>query len=301
MQPLRAMRRGAPRPEGRPADPAPSRLSYRMQRLALTPAFWRLVRLGTPLAVLAVILGVTLGDPARRQALQAWAQDVKTSIQERPEFMVRLLAIDGATPELDHDIRELLPLNLPVSSFDLDLPGMQAKLAALDPVARADLRVKAGGVLQVSVLERVPAAVWRVGDRLVLLDAEGHRVRDIAARHDRGDLPLIAGAGAEARVAEALALVDAARPLSDRLRGLVRMGERRWDLVLDRGQRVMLPEARPAQALDQVIALDQAQDVLAREVTRIDMRNPRRPTLRMGAGAADAMRDLKLIEFGGHE
>jgi hypothetical protein len=45
-------------------------------------------------------------------------------------------------------------------------------------------------------------------------------------------------------VPEALALVAAARPAVPRLRGLVRMGERRWDLVLDRDQRILLPETR---------------------------------------------------------
>ena len=34
-----------------------------------------------------------------------------------------------------------------------------------------------------------------------------------------------------------------------RVRGLERMGERRWDVVLDHGQRIMLPQDRPVPAL----------------------------------------------------
>jgi cell division protein FtsQ len=64
-------------------------------------------------------------------------------------------------------------------------------------------------------------------------------------------------------VPEALALIDAAGPLSDRLRGLVRVGERRWDLVLDRDQRILSARDRRARrALERVIALDEAQELL---------------------------------------
>ena len=66
-----------------------------------------------------------------------------------------------------------------------------------------------------------------------------------------------------------------------RLRGLVRVGERRWDLVLADGPTIMLPEAEPVAALEQVLALDAAEDLLARAVSHVDMRDPRRPTLRL--------------------
>jgi cell division protein FtsQ len=36
-----------------------------------------------------------------------------------------------------------------------------------------------------------------------------------------------------------------------------------------------------------VIALDQAQDILSRDILSIDMRRPDRPTLRLSAGAKD--------------
>jgi cell division protein FtsQ len=67
----------------------------------------------------------------------------------------------------------------------------------------------------------------------------------------------------------------------------VRIGERRWDVVLDRGQRVLLPETSPVQALERVIALSQAQDVLARDLAAVDMRLAARPTIRMNMAAVE--------------
>jgi len=133
---------------------------------------------------------------------------------------------------------------------------------------------------------------------LELLDADGRRVAAIAHRMHRYDLPLIVGEGADRAAPEALALYNAAEPLVPRLRGLVRMGERRWDVVLDRDQRIMLPETGAIEALEQVIALDQAQDLLARDISAVDMRNAHRPTLRMGQLAVAELRKIKAIELG---
>ena len=43
--------------------------------------------------------------------------------------------------------------------------------------------------------------------------------------------------------------------IRDRLRGFERIGARRWDVVLDRGQRIMLPEQGAERMLEQVIAM----------------------------------------------
>ena len=47
----------------------------------------------------------------------------------------------------------------------------------------------------------------------------------------------------------------------------------------------MLPATGATQALVRTIALDRAQDILERDVTIVDMRNPQRPTLRLGETA----------------
>ncbi|PWE34053.1 cell division protein FtsQ [Maritimibacter sp. 55A14] len=278
-------------------DPAPSRWSYRIQRMWLTPLYRGLLRKGLPVFLLLFAIGWYVTDAERLEALQIWADDLRRSIEERPEFMVRLMKIEGASPELSGDIREIMPLDLPLSSFDLDLDHMRGEISGLDAVAGAELRVVSGGVLMVRVTERLPAVVWRSRRGLELLDAEGHRVAALERRGDAPELPLVAGEGAERAVPEALELIAAAAPISDRLRGLRRIGERRWDVVLDRDQRIMLPEHAPIAALERVIALDNsASDVLARDVTVVDMRDGRRPILRLTAEAMEELRRLRALD-----
>jgi len=279
-------------------DPAPSRWAYRFQRLWLTPLFRALLRVGVPVFTAMFFGGWFFSDVANREALQEKFDDVRASVAERPEFQVKLMAIDGASQELNGDIREVLPIDFPLSSFDLDLEKMQAQIEDLDAVQSAKLRIRPGGILQIDVNERVPAVVWRVGDAVELLDATGRRVAAITRRSDRLDLPLIVGHGADTAVHEALQLIAAAEPVEGRLRGLARIGARRWDVVLDRDQRILLPETHPTEALEQVIALDQAQDLLARDLSAIDMRNAHRPTLRMAPQAVEELRHIRAIEVG---
>ncbi|WP_212523604.1 cell division protein FtsQ/DivIB [Actibacterium sp. MT2.3-13A] len=279
-------------------DPAPSRWSYRLHRLWLTPLFRVLLRTGLPAFCLVFAVGVWMSDQGRRDDLRATVLELRRSIQERPEFMVRLMAVEGASAELDGDIREIVPVDFPISSFDLDLEEMRQTITGLDAVKSAQLRIRPGGILSVEITERTPAIIWRGPSGLELLDGEGHRVGPLTGRAARPDLPVIAGQGADLHVAQALELVAAARPIAHRIRGLERMGERRWDVVLDRGQRILLPEDDPVPALERVIALDGAEDMLTRDLLAVDMRNSARPTLRLAPRAVEEYRRLQLIEAG---
>ena len=266
--------------------------------MALTPMFRRLFFIGVPLSVLVSIMGMTLADPKVREEIVLSVGEFKNALQTREEFMVKLMAIDGASDGVAEDIREITALDFPISSFDLDLDGVHRQIMHLDAVARADLRIRAGGVLELSITERVPAVIWRSETGLELLDKTGKRVAALDSRTDRPDLPVIAGDGAELAVSEALDLLTIAAPLADRVRGLVRVGVRRWDVILDRDQLVMLPQDNARQALERVIALHQAKDILSRDVASVDMRQAQRPTVRMRAATARVLREIKLIELG---
>ncbi|MEZ5747316.1 MAG: cell division protein FtsQ/DivIB [Paracoccaceae bacterium] len=289
MPPLRAPEHHAHRLAAAPRDPAPSRLAYRAERLWLTPMFRTALRVGLPVVLALGLAGGYLADGQRRAAIADAVADLRRQIEERPEFMVSLMSIDGASRPVAAAIRDMLPVKLPASSFAIDLEVMRATIEQIDAVASADLHIRPGGVLQVTVRERQPVILWRSAAGLQMLDRHGHRVATLLDRAVRPDLPVIAGDGADENVSEALAIVRAARPIHHRLRGLVRIGARRWDVVLDRDQRIMLPEADAVSALERIIALDQAEDLLGRDIAIVDMRNGQRPTIRLLGGLAAAV------------
>lgn len=293
MRPLIARRNAAPTRR----DPAPSKWAYRAQRWWLTPYVRIFLRTGLPTLVLLGGVAIWFSHEPNRVALVTKLAELRAEFEARPEFRVSLARVEGASPELAEAVRARLALPLPMSSFDIDLDAARERIEALDAVLRADLRVRSGGVLQVVITERVPVAVWRTDDGLTLVDETGHRVAGLVARTDRPDLPLIAGEGADLATPEALALIDAAGPLLPRIRGLVRVGERRWDIVLDRDQRVMLPETNPVQALERLLALDHAQDIMNRDILTVDLRSDHRPTLRLTPNALAELRRAQGIEI----
>lgn len=270
-------------------DPAPSRWHYRWQRLMLTPLFRFTLRLGLPLVLVAGAATLWLAQEANRATVTRHWEQLRAAIEQRPEFSVTGLQITGASPALVAATEGALDLTFPVSSWELDLAELRARIADLSAVRDVRVAIQADGTLGVSIDERRPVALWRHGDNLRLVDEDGAMTGLIESRTDRADLPLIAGDGAREHIDEALALFAAARPMADRVRGLVRMGERRWDMVLDHDQRILLPERAPVAALERVLVWQAAEGVLDRDVVAVDMRDEARPTVRVSQSAMTMM------------
>ncbi|MFN7223989.1 MAG: cell division protein FtsQ/DivIB [Paracoccaceae bacterium] len=301
MRPLIALRRTPVTAIPPRRDPAPSKWAYRMQRLWLTPLFRVMFRVGLPAFVLVGTIGIIFADQDRRDAMAGGIVEIREKFQNRPEFMVSLVSVEGASPELADAVRARLDLKLPQSSFDIDLSAARSRIQELDAIARADLIVRSGGVLEVAITERVPALMWRTESGIEMLDATGHRVASLAARSDRPDLPIVAGEGADSATPEALALLAAASPILPRVRGMVRVGDRRWDIVLDRNQRILLPEDKPIAAIERLIALHQAGDLLGRDILAVDLRTEHRPVLRLAPYALNQLRHSQGIDTSGSQ
>ena len=266
-------------------DPAPSRLRYRLTRLWLRPWFRRLTNFGVPLLTLLLAAWTLTAEYNLRGRAAEAIESLRAAIVTQPQFMITRIETPDVSPDLAEQIRVAAFVSLPASSLEVNVVSVRGRVESLDAVERARVRALASGVLEIRAIERVPVAVWRGPGRIELLDQQGVRVAEVDSRLRRPDLPLIVGPGADAHVPEALEIFEAAGPVRNRVRGLVRMGERRWDIILDRDQVIRLPEADPVAALSKVMALQAAESLLGRDLTVVDMRDPRRPMLRLSTHA----------------
>ena len=98
-----------------------------------------------------------------------------------------------------------------------------------------------------------------------------------------------------------IALLAGAPDIVPRLRAFVRVGERRWDLVLDRDMLIKLPETGSIEALSRIMALHYGEELLDRDIAVIDMRLPERPALRMKAEAAETYQIRRAVAALGGE
>lgn len=279
-------------------DPAPSVLAYRLQRWWLSKRVRRTVRLG-PIVLIAVA-GASYAFLSKdfQSRVAGYYHEARHTVINREEFRVAWLQIDGASEDVKEDIANAAGVTLPASSLDLDVAAIKTRIAKLPAIADVSVRIGAGGVLQIDVLERTPVAVWRVGDVVSVLDADGFAIDTIARREDRPDLPLVIGLGADDDLDTARALFSALAPVADRLRALQRVGERRWTVILDRAQTIKLPENAPLAALRRAMALQDADGILDRDVLTVDMRDRERPVLRITSYAVSEVRRLQELEKG---
>ena len=93
------------------SDPAPSRLAWRIERWMLTPGVKFFLRVGVPFTAAFAAAMIWLSDEERRQNIEYSIAEFRHQIETRPEFMVNVMAVEGAGEEVAADIRDILPID----------------------------------------------------------------------------------------------------------------------------------------------------------------------------------------------
>lgn len=267
-------------PKLKKRDPAPSRLGYKFSRWMLSPFIKKSVFFGMPLIILLLPVFIFLKDQNNKNLVEEIVLDFYRKIIERPEFMLSALSIQGSSDSLNAEIREILGLNFPISSFDLDLADLRNRILSLPPVETAEVRLEGGSILHVKVKEKVPALLLKDDTGIHVLNKNGDYIRPLLSAEYGSKLPVITGEGAQKAAAEAFKLFSALYDKLDEVRGLVLVGGRRWNIVLKSGQVIMLPEKKSEQAVQKILILDKAEKILSRDIAVFDFRLPYRITLR---------------------
>ena len=270
-------------------DPAPSIISYRLMRLMLIPRLRLILTLGIPSLIIFCGTLILFLNINVHENIEALKKDLKRALVERPEFMIKVASVDGASDELAHEIREIMPLNFPVSYFDLDIKYLHKVLNDIPAVASAAIKVTVSGVLQIDISERTPAFIWRKDDVISVIDEKGKFIRLATSRLDYPELPLVIGEAANLSIADISSLMEDNQYFLDQVRAFVRVGERRWDLVLDNNLRIMLPQAEFLAAFDRLMLMSESGSLFSNQLSSIDMRLVERPTVRVGAASVDRL------------
>lgn len=258
-----APRRAAPRRRAPPPRATPA------LRVPFSPRALRRAGAWSALALIAAagLAGLwAAGVPAR---LAADAVDASV----RGGFEVRKVEIAGLR-HLDAAPVRAAALAGPSSAMiETDLVAIRARLVALPWVADATVARRLPDTLGVTIVERVPAAIWQWRGRQALVDAQGRVLaRDGLARFGR--LPLVVGAGANTELASLAALMGAAPALASKIDSATWVGARRWDVKLKSGEVLALPEgyARAEAALAAFDRLNRERTLIGRGFARFDLR-----------------------------
>jgi cell division protein FtsQ len=172
----------------------------------------------------------------------------------------------------------------------VDVHALRDSLRELDWVKDARVSRQLPDTIVVDIVEREPHAALRKPDRLVLIDETGRELEPIS-QADAGKMLLISGPGAQARVEDLSALLDAAPALRPQVAEAEWIGNRRWNLTFRTGQVLALPQGdeKSATALIQFARADGLYRLLGGKVAAFDMRNAPRIYMRVPGRAQTAL------------
>jgi len=157
------------------------------------------------------------------------------------------------------------------SIFAADVHAARQRLLALDWVADAEVSRQYPDSISVSIVEKLPFALWQAANGVYVVERSG-RVITLANPDEFSKLPYLIGDGAPQDSAEIVDAVSQHRAVSARVRAYRRMSDRRWDLILEDGVVVQLPEDDWAKELDVLEHLIVDKGVLERDISEIDLR-----------------------------
>ena len=197
-------------------------------------------------------------------------------------FRVRSVAVQG-TKRMDPRPIYRIALDQRTTALPLvDVSAIRDRLLGFGWVKDARVSRRYPDTLVVDIVERAPAALWQDGDRLSLIDAEGH-VLDKVAVTRMPDLPLLVGAGANGHARGLDELLVRAPTIKAQLVSANWVGQRRWDLAVQTGETIALPEGQQAAAtaLAKFAEKDKAAGLLGRGIKRFDLRKAGQMTVRL--------------------
>jgi cell division protein FtsQ len=143
----------------------------------------------------------------------------------------------------------------------LDIDAMRERLIALPWIVSAEVERRYPDRLLVTIKEAEPLALWQRNQKLYLVSRAG-KVIETADLGRYSGLLVIVGDDAPER-AEALFDLLAQQPqLKERVTAAVLVGKRRWNLRLDNGIDVKLPEEDPSAAWSRLADLQQQYGLL---------------------------------------
>lgn len=213
-------------------------------------------------------------------ALGGHTHAVTQAVTTGAGFALEDVRVSGNVETSDIDILQQLGLDGSTSVVAINAHAAREKLLELPWVTEAQVQKIYPRGLSVVITERKPVGIWQHGDMLSLIDARGDVIAPLTgARHT--DLPLYVGLGADRAADELEARMLFHPELRARVKAAIRIADRRWDLRLDNGVTLSLPEDNIGAALERFAEFDAGRDVLSRDITAVDLRLEDRVTLRL--------------------
>jgi cell division protein FtsQ len=266
------------------APKAPSsRPAPRRRRRSIMPILRRAVRWSALVALAGLAYGgFALSRSPSRDALLAEAVDRAVAATASLGMVVEDIEVEGRETTDGAMIMAALAAGHGTPILAIDLWRAKAELERLPWVRSAVIERRLPHTLHVRLTERRPLALWQHEGKQKVIDRQGEVIPGAdLSRFAR--LPLVVGDNAAIRAAALIEMLGREPALAFRVTAAIRVDDRRWNLRVDDSIEVLLPEENPEAAWAQLAAFERRNNLLKRDVQRVDMRLPGRLVVRVNA------------------
>ncbi|WP_332060473.1 cell division protein FtsQ/DivIB [Bartonella sp. CB74] len=201
-------------------------------------------------------------------------------------FVVTDVDVSGNKRIMKQKILKILGLDVSPSIFVFDVDWARSVLEQQAWVQSAHVQKIYPNRVRISVVEREPYAIWQHDGMVDIVDNTGRVIVPFQRGMTQG-LPLVVGQGAQNAAKIFIQAFSVYPQLYNHVRAYVRVANRRWDLVLDNGVRIMLPENGALTRLASLIETGVAQDLFSRDVLSVDLRLSDRITVSLSDEALE--------------
>ncbi len=209
-------------------------------------------------------------------------------------FGIDTIRITGQRQADEETILSYLGVHEGSSMIFFDAAAARDRVAQAPWIATASVLKLFPHTLEVAVTEHAAFARWQHDLAVSVIDRSGRIIAPVVPS-SVAELPLVVGPGAAARAAALFDVLDRFPFIAARVRVASLIAERRWNLVVDNGVEVRLPEGDITAAVAELAVLDRDQAILDRDIVAIDLRFADRLYVRLAPEAA-AKRSKTLKE-----
>ncbi|MGN6774188.1 cell division protein FtsQ/DivIB [Rhizobium sp.] len=200
-------------------------------------------------------------------------------------FAIEDVKVSGNDETSEIEILQLLGLDGTTSLVALNADAARQKIANLPWVQDVEVRKVYPKAVEVKLKERKAYAIWQHGSELSLIEKDGNVIAPL--RDNKfAKLPLFVGRDAETAAASIDDQFAKWPEIRGHVKAFVRVAGRRWDLYLDNGVIIKLPEDNIDDALARLTKLDKDQNLLQRDIAAVDLRIDDRTAIELTPDAA---------------
>ena len=261
-------------------DPAPSKLSYKINRLFYK--LWFKLTLMLVLSSLSLLLAKSFFNKNidLNAEIKFLSEESSAIYKGLTELSISSILVNGAREPLKKEIVTLVENAANRGFSTLKAQGLREKIEEIKKVKKAFVKFSTDGLVVVNVVERKEVVIFFNNDVYEVLDIDGVVLSMNKDYEGLSSFPLLVGKNASKNINELLALVNEIGSYKTEVLYYEWVGERRWDIHMKNELVFKLPEHDLSQGLKVMCMFLDKSNKLSKRIVSVDLRNIHKPVVK---------------------